>query len=81
MEEIIVNDHIKDDPSSEENIRTRRSSIMVQVENKQNAIKFFQDEIKQYKIMLNGVIDNNYRTYLEKITMYYELAISALNGE
>lgn len=54
---------------------------MVQVENKQNAIKFFQDEIKQYKIMLNGVIDNNYRTYLEKITMYYELAISALNGE
>lgn len=54
---------------------------MVQVDDKQTAIKFFQDEIEQYKIILSGVIDNNYRTYLEKITMYYELAILALSGE
>ena len=46
----------------------------------EEAIKFFEEEIYQYSIMLAGVLRKEYRTYLETKIAYYEAALSALRN-
>lgn len=46
----------------------------------QEAIKFFEEELYQYSIMLAGVLRKEYRTYLEAKTAHYEAALSALRN-
>lgn len=43
------------------------------------AITFFENEIKQYTIMLKGDLRLEYRTYVENLISYYTIAIHALN--
>lgn len=44
-----------------------------------NAIEFFENEIKQYNIILKGILSDEYRNYVENIVQHYQLAIYALN--
>lgn len=46
----------------------------------EEAIKFFEEEICQYNIMLAGVLRKEYRTYLETKAAYYEAALLALRS-
>lgn len=45
---------------------------------KEQAIQFFENEIYHYRIMLNGVMNKEYRQYIEKLVQYYSLAIETL---
>lgn len=47
----------------------------------EEAIKFFEDEIYQFNLQLKGILDNDYRTYLETKSMYYEMAARALRED
>lgn len=46
-----------------------------------NAIEFFNNEIKQYEIILSGSTNKNYSVYIENKIQYYKCAIRALKGE
>lgn len=42
-------------------------------------IKFFEDEIIQYNTMLKGVLTPEYRRYIERLIRHYAIAIQSLN--
>lgn len=47
----------------------------------EEAIKFFEDESYQLELQFAGILDNDYRTYLETKSMYYELAARAIKND
>lgn len=47
----------------------------------EEAVKFFEDEIFQFELQLKGILDSDYRTYLETKSMYYELAVRAIKND
>lgn len=47
----------------------------------EEAVKFFEDEIFQFGLQLKGILDDDYRTYLETKSMYYELAARAIKND
>lgn len=48
---------------------------------KENAIKFFENEIYHYNIMLNGIMRPEYREYILAKKSYYEMAIAAIKEQ
>lgn len=57
---------------------------MINREELEKAIKFFEDEIYQFDIELGGVLKKDYREHLENKKSYYEIAseaIQKLKGE
>lgn len=50
--------------------------------NKKDTLKeaadFLRNEIKQYKIMLGGVLREDYRKYLERKTLYFQALLDAI---
>lgn len=42
------------------------------------AADFLRNEIKQYKIMLGGVLREDYRKYLERKTLYFQALLDAI---
>lgn len=42
------------------------------------AADFLRNEIKQYKIMLGGVIRDDYRKYLERKTLYFQALLDVI---
>jgi hypothetical protein len=44
----------------------------------EEVIKSFEEEIRQYNIMLGGIMNAEYRTYIETKVSHYELAIFAM---
>lgn len=51
---------------------------MINREEFEKAIKFFEDEIYQFNIELGGVLKKDYREYLENKKLYYEIASKAI---
>lgn len=49
------------------------------VEQIDEAMCFFENEIKQCNIKLNGELRDEYREYIEKLVSHYEIALYALN--
>lgn len=47
----------------------------------EEAVKFFEDEIFQFELQLKGILDDDYRTYLETKSMYYELAARVIKND
>ena len=47
----------------------------------ENAIAFFENEIKQFELILQGILRPEYRKYIEDKKAYYELALNALQNE
>lgn len=47
----------------------------------EEAIKFFEDEIFQFNLQLGGILDDDYRQYLESKSAYYEMAARALRDK
>lgn len=45
---------------------------------KDEVISYFKNKIKQYKVLLGGVIGEGYRSHIEKIVLCYEAAITSL---
>lgn len=45
---------------------------------KDEIISWFENEIKQYEIMLGGFLNKEYRTHIEKKVLCYQSAIAAL---
>lgn len=45
---------------------------------KEEIISYFQNEIKQYDVLLGGIISDEYRAYIEKIVLCYKAAIVAI---
>lgn len=45
----------------------------------EEAVKFFENEIKQYEVTMSGVLRKEYREYLVKKTKHYKVAIMAIN--
>ena len=43
------------------------------------AITFFEDEIEQYEIKLNGILTKEYRKHLENVISHYQTVLYALN--
>ena len=43
------------------------------------AIEFFENEIEQCEIKLKGVLQKEYREYLENAMSHYQMALYALN--
>ena len=48
------------------------------MDNINEAIKFFETCIYHYKIMLNGIMRDEYREYINNLVLYYSLSIEAL---
>ena len=46
-----------------------------------SAIKFFENEIYHYNIMLNGIMNPEYREYILAKKAYYEIAIKAIKEQ
>lgn len=44
----------------------------------EEVIKFFENEIKQYKIAMSGIIREEYRKYLVDKIKYYQVAMMAI---
>lgn len=42
---------------------------------------YFREEVRQYQIMLNGILCSDYREYIRRKTMYYEYVIALLEKE
>lgn len=45
---------------------------------KDEIISWFENEIKQYEIILGGFLRDEYRSYIEKKVLCYQSAIEAL---
>ena len=45
---------------------------------KEQAIVFFTEQIRQFNIMLGGALNDTYRTYLEHKRQYYTIAKQAI---
>lgn len=43
------------------------------------AITFFENEIKQCEIKLNGILSEEYREHVENLLSHYQIALYALN--
>lgn len=44
----------------------------------EEAINFFQNEIKQHEVAMTGILRKEYREYLIKKTKYYQAAIEVM---
>lgn len=44
----------------------------------QNCMAYFQEEVRQYKIMLDGVLSKEYREYLIRKLLMFQYAINLL---
>ncbi len=47
----------------------------------QDAINFFENEIEQFNIALNGVMRPEYKTYIENKKAFYEIALNAIKSK
>lgn len=49
------------------------------MDDKEEAIKFFTEQVRQFEIMMDGRnMSPSYRAYIEKLKRYYELSIEAI---
>ena len=48
---------------------------------REETIKFFKEQIYQFEIMMNGIMNSPYRKYIEKLKRCYELAIEAIQED
>ena len=51
------------------------------MDDKEEAVKFFTEQVRQYEIMMKGVMNPPYRAYIEKLKRYYELSIEAIQRD
>lgn len=47
----------------------------------QKCLAYFQEEVRQYKTMLNGILRPEYREYINMKLMYFEHVITLLEKE
>ena len=45
---------------------------------KNEILSYFKNEIKQYKILLGGIISEDYRSHIERVILCYEAAITSI---
>ena len=51
---------------------------MVRLDNKQEVIEYFKNEIIQYELIIRGNISQNYHKYIEKKLKCYKIALSTI---
>lgn len=52
------------------------------MDDKEEAIKFFTEQVRQFEIMMDGRnMSPPYRIYIEKLKRYYELSIEAIQRD
>ena len=51
---------------------------MVRLDNKQEAIEYFKNEIVQHELIIRGSISQNYHNYIKKKLRCYKTALSAI---
>lgn len=47
----------------------------------QKCLAYFQEEIRQCKIILDGVLNTDYREFINKKIKYYEYVVALLEKE
>ena len=45
------------------------------------SLEFFENEVYQFSLQLNGILEEDYREYLENKKSYYEFAIFLIKKE
>lgn len=53
--------------------------LETEIKDIENAIDYFSNEIYQFGIVLDGILDDDYREYIEKKKHYYELSKDSLS--
>ena len=51
------------------------------MDSRKEAVKFFKEEVRQFELMMEGVMNPPYRKYIENLKRYYEMAIDAIQKD